>query len=166
MHCMIQASAAVFNIRPQNLACCLSLWYSLLWKTWLVEPGSSKEKRSYPDDYTLFRIFTFGGCYGIANKLIYFNCSGMYVFPVPTYPCLFLAHQNSCGFFFSCEYKEHEKKLFSRHQREWTQNDQTEKIEQKSKYWLFLWHLMILRPAFWESKNGKKEREDFPRVCI
>lgn len=85
-----------------------------------MEPGSRKEKRSYPDDYTLFRISAFGGYYGITNKLVYFNCSGMYVFPVPTYPCLFLAHQKSCRlfFFFALEYKEHEEKLYSRHQRE------------------------------------------------
>lgn len=104
MHYIILAGAAVFNISPQNSSCCLSPWYSLLWRTQcLVEPGSRKEKRSYPDDYTLFRISAFGGYYGIANKLVYFNCSGMYVFPVPTYPCLFLAHQKSRRFlFFFC----------------------------------------------------------------
>lgn len=81
-------------------------------KTQLVEPGSRKEKRSYPDDYTLFRISAFGGYYGIANKLVYFNCSGMYVFPVPTYPCLFLAHQKSCRFFFPLNTKSMKKIYF------------------------------------------------------
>lgn len=38
----------------------------------------------------------------------------MYVFPVPTYLCLFLTHQKSRGFFFffAFEYREHEEKYF------------------------------------------------------
>lgn len=114
-------------------------------------------KRSDPDDYTLFRISAFGGYYGIANKLIYFNCHGMYVFPVPTYPCLFLTHQKSRGYFFCLWIQRAWRKILYRHQREWSQNDQTQKMEQKSKYWLVLCHLMISRPAIRESKKRKKK---------
>lgn len=93
---MLQCSMLVHkiwhDISPRDIHCYgrLSLW------------SLAAEKRSYPDDYTLFRISAFGGYYGITNKLVYFNCSGMYVFPVPTYPCLFLAYQKSYRLFFFC----------------------------------------------------------------
>lgn len=63
--------------------------------------GAWQQKRGVTQMTTYcLEFLAFGGYYGIANKLVYFNCSGMYAFPVPTYPWLFLAHQKSCRLFF------------------------------------------------------------------
>lgn len=83
MKCELYVSAVLFLFSPQTLACYLILHdnhcYGRL-SLWTL----AAEKRSCTDDFTLFRVFAFGEYYEIANKLVLFNCSGMYAFPVPT----------------------------------------------------------------------------------
>lgn len=154
MKCELYVSAVLFLFSPQNLAYYLILHdnhcYGRL-SLWTL----AAEKRSCTDDFTLFRVSAFGEYYGIANKLVLFNCSGMYAFPVPT--VLFIAHQkNYMIFFFPFECKQHEEKLFSRHQRDWSQNDQFR--WQATEIWILACFipLTVMRPAIKAEEKGQR----------
>lgn len=88
-----------FLLSPQHLACYLitrdnhccgrlSLW------------TLAAEERSYADDFTLFRISAFGEYYRIANKLVLFNCSGMYFISWPSMPMLIHSTPKELQVFF------------------------------------------------------------------
>lgn len=126
----------VFLLSPQHLACYLithdNHCYGRL-SLWTL----AAEERSYADDFTLFRISAFGEYYRIANKLVLFNCSGMYFISWPSMPMLIHSTPKELQFFFfllnansmkkdaSLDIKGNEVKMTSK--------------QQKSEYWPVLY---------------------------
>lgn len=80
----------------------------------------------------------------------------MYAFPVPTCPCLFIAHQKNYRIFFPFECKQHEEKLFFKHQRDCSQNDQFR--QQAMEIWILACFipLPIMRPAIKAEEKGQR----------
>lgn len=126
-----------FLLSPQHLACYLithdNHCYGRL-SLWTL----AAEERSYADDFTLFRISAFGEYYRIANKLVLFNCSGMYFISWPSMPMLIHSTPKELQVFFFFPLNANSMKKDAFLDIKGNEVKMTSK-QQKSEYWPVLY---------------------------